>query len=141
MKKEVTTEVAIILKDKGYRWKTLKYFKFGSIFRDTILQWDIPVDYNDGTHKHRVSVPTLNDVKDWFRIEKHIRIHIEWMPEDQDAMCYYPVIKYEDENRHHKHIYKRIVEIDENGIGMGYGYYDTHEEALLEGIKIALKLI
>lgn len=120
----VSLEVAKLLKEKGFNELCYTaYDKDGRSFnyKEIRLNWN-------GEYDWAYSRPTLYHAQKWLRLNKNIHVCV-----DVNASGWYYVLSKSDNGTY-------VCDSDENGPNDG-GCWDTYEEALDNGIFMALKLI
>lgn len=120
----VSLGVAKLLKEKGFNELCYTaYDKDGRSFnyREIRLNWN-------GEYDWAYSQPTLYHAQKWLRLNKNIHVCV-----DVNASGWYYVLSKSDNGTY-------VCDSDENGPNDG-GCWDTYEEALDNGIFMALKLI
>lgn len=135
--KEVTLEIATVLKDKGFCEKCAKYYLDGTLlnFKNTILdstgsiieEINIFSTSNHNPLNQTVDAPYIEQVLEWLRKDKGIYVHAYYLffieeKTSKKIEYFFPVIQ-------------RIGIQEKSDFGDGSHTFITWEDAIMEGIR------
>ena len=133
-------DTCVALKELGYKEKCVAYYdtedNVGLLYNTQWASYGECYQYFDVLESHNTSTeyyidaPTLWDAQKWLREEKGIYVMIEilWKTDDGLGWCYICCNK-------------PLTEEDQEVCFASGGFFDSYEEALLEGIKEAIKIL
>ena len=141
----VSLEVAKLLKDAGFDWKT----KCRWDYCKPIDEWSLsnypeePINWNSKYSNYDCSAPTIEVVQRWLREVKNTAVYV--CPSYEPVRFVAPNVVEDDEEWLMKWQVSAMhydIEADEIDLGNVEGeIFDTYEEALEAGIKKILELI
>lgn len=123
----VTYEIAVKLKEKGFKLACIGHYEGERFEYNTYDGHDIDISYiarsynDDNRFDEYTDLPVISEVLKWLREEKHLHIHIEYIfSEDTLWICEVQILGS----------YERFYPD---------GDFDTYEQAALAGVNYCLE--
>lgn len=125
-------ETCVALKELGYDGYCAAYYHLYDDEDDArnSFEYAYGFDFQNSNNIYRVGAPLLYQAQKWLREEKGIFVYIDipWKTDDGLGWSYFCCNK-------------PMTEEDKEVCFASGGFYDSYEEALIEGIKASVKIL